>query len=170
MSESEKKSYRLSCPICQTRLKIAEGITLFTCLNCGNELEVKFQDGMAVLEPSESTIKQLSETELELAQVNRTLKEKDDSYGVGCMVATLGLSLFGCVGVLVANLLQNSLLFWVTLLGSLVLLGLVLLVFINSSNRTTAPLIRKRDRLQQQLEREQQPTPPGEDNPEANPA
>ncbi|MEI7553704.1 hypothetical protein [Candidatus Chlorohelix sp.] len=153
MAESENPPFRLTCPICQTHLKVAEGINMFACLNCGNELAVVIADGEARLEPSTATQAELSPAELELVEVNRKLKEKDDIYGVGCAIATLGITLVACISILVANLVSSSLLFWVALLLPLVLLLLVMAVFINSSNRTTAPLIRECDKLQAEIER-----------------
>jgi hypothetical protein len=134
-------------------LKVAEGINLFACLNCGNELEVVMVDGEACLEPSAAIQAELSPAELELVEVNRKLKEKDDIYGSGCAIATLGITLLACISILVANLVSSSLLFWVALLIPLLLLLLVMAIFINSSNRTTAPLIRERDKLQAEIER-----------------
>ncbi len=155
MADSEKKILRLTCPLCQTRLRVAEDITRFSCLNCGNELDVVMEEGEAMLQPSASTKAQLSPTELELSRVKQALKEKDDSYGVGCAVATLGITLVSCVTILLSNVFQIGALFWITLVAALVVLLVVLVLFIVSSRNGTAPLIRQRDRLQAQLEREQ---------------
>jgi|GEM_PF-1974220 len=156
MAENDKKVFRFTCPMCQTRLKVAEDIPEFACLNCGTQLIVIKEGEGARVEPSASAVAKLSPAELELAQVNRELKEKDDGYGIGCSVATLGVTLIACVAVLLANVFQSTVIFWVAILSALVILGIIMFVFLTTSSRDTAPLIRKRDRLQTEIELVQQ--------------
>ena len=48
----EKKVLRLTCPVCETRLRVAEGIERFACLSCGAELTVVMTDGLPSLVPT----------------------------------------------------------------------------------------------------------------------
>jgi len=150
---AEKKILRLTCPVCETKLKVAEGINRFACLNCGTELQTLTEEGLVHLELVEATAGGVALTpqEQELIQVNSEIRDKDDSYGVGCAVATLGITGVACISILIASALKLPILFGITVVTALVLLAVVLLLFISASRRDTQPLLKKRDKLQTQL-------------------
>lgn len=150
---AEKKIIRLTCPVCENKLKFADTIERFACLNCGTELNVIKEEGVARLEPVEAAEGGTSFTpqERELIRVNAEIRAKDDSYGVGCAVATLGICAVACVSMLIASALKLTVLFGITIGAALVLLAIVLLLFITASNRETQPLLRQRDNLQAQV-------------------
>jgi predicted RNA-binding Zn-ribbon protein involved in translation (DUF1610 family) len=151
--ESAKKILRLTCPICETRLKIAEDINRFACLNCGTELNVVKKGNIASLEPVVQTEEpQLSEAEQRLADINSRLKSRDDGYGIGCGIVTMAITLVSCIALLVANALQLQFLFWGTIIGGLSLLAIVLVIFIAKSGKDAAPLIVERQQLINQIE------------------
>ena len=150
---AEKKILRLTCPVCETRLKVADSINRFACLNCGTELNVIKEEEVVRLEPVEAAEGGATFTshERELMQVNAEIRAKDDSYGVGCAVATLGICAISCISLLIASALKLTILFGITIAVALVLLAIVLLLFITTSNRETRPLLRQRDTLQSQV-------------------
>lgn len=152
---ADSASLRLTCPVCETRLKISTDIERFACLSCGTELQVVQQGGVAQLVPSEASAAEMSDSQQRLIEVNTTLKNTDDYYGVGCAVATMAITLTACVFLAVSVVLQSTLLFWITIAVGLVLLVGVLFLFTTASSRSTDPLIRQRDELQTQLEYEE---------------
>ncbi len=156
---AEKKILRLTCPMCETKLKVAETIDRFACLNCGTELKVITEEGLIRLEPLEAAEggPTLSPEERELIEVNAEIRAKDDSYGVGCAISTMGIAAISCISILIASALQLPIMFGITLISALGLLVVVLLFFISSSTRETQPLLRRRDALQSQVEQ----VPPG---------
>lgn len=160
---AEKKILRLTCPVCETKLKVAEGINRFACLNCATELNVIKEEDIVRLEPVESAAggSAFTPQERELIQVNAEIRAKDDSYGVGCAIATLGITGIACVSILIASALKLTIMFGVTIITALVLLGLVLLLFITASSRETQPLLKRRDALQNQIGENQQGDDPG---------
>lgn len=147
----ERKTLRLTCPVCETRLKIADNIEKFACLNCGTDLNVIKEGNTAHLEPTPEAVAQLSPQQLELVQVNTDLKSKDDSYGSGCALATLAITGVACVAILLAQVFNQPIFFWTTIISALVILAVVLLLFINASGKASAPLIRRREELQNSL-------------------
>ncbi|HEX2916720.1 MAG TPA: hypothetical protein VH186_38520 [Chloroflexia bacterium] len=161
---AEKKILRFSCPVCETRLRLASDIERFACLNCGTELEVAKEEGVARLVPSKLTTAQMTNAQQQLIEVNSALKSADDAYGVGCAVATMGIALGSCAFLGLSVFLQSQVLFFVTILVALVLLGGVLFMFITASSRNADPLIRQRDRLQQEVEQETENSDIAEDN------
>ncbi len=152
----ERKTLRLTCPVCETRLKVAENIERFACLNCGTELNLVREGNIAQLEPTHEAVAQLSPEQRELVNVSTALKSKDDSYGSGCAVATLGITLVACISILLAGASNQPILFWTTIISALVILAVVLLLFINASGKATAPLMRRRDQLQNSVVQQQQ--------------
>jgi predicted RNA-binding Zn-ribbon protein involved in translation (DUF1610 family) len=155
--QNAKKILRLTCPICETRLKIADDINRFACLNCGTELNVVKTGNIASLVPvAQLEEPQLSEAEARLADVNSQLKSRDDGYGIGCGVVTMAITLVSCIALLIANALQLQILFWGTIISGLGLLALVLVVFIAKSGRDAAPLVTERQNLFNQIELEKQ--------------
>ncbi len=167
---AEKKILRLTCPVCETRLRIAEDIVRFACLNCGTELRVVKEDGLAQLKPTETSTSQMTEAQQQLIQLNQTLRQADDTFGVGCAVTTMGITLAACIVLTLAIALQSQILFWVTLAVALVLLGGVLFVFTSASSRSSDPLLRQRDRLQAEVERETISETDEENQPNAGPS
>lgn len=154
---ADKKVLRLTCPVCETRLKVAEGIDKFACLNCGAELTVVHQTGgMVGLVPTEASAARMSDSQQQLIEVNSALKNSDDVYGVGCAIATMGITLLACIVLAVAIVLQSQLLFWAAIAVGLVMLAFVLFMFLTASSRGTDPLLRKRDELQAQVQAEQE--------------
>ncbi len=154
---ADRKILRLTCPVCETKLKVAEGINRFACLNCGTELNVINEEGLVRLEIIESEGKKvLSEEQRELIEVNAAIRAKDDGYGVGCAVATLGITAIACISILIASFLQLPIMMGVSVISALVLLGVILLLFLSASNRDARPLLRRRDALQSQIEQQQQ--------------
>lgn len=155
--QSDKKVLRLTCPICETRLKVAEDINRFACLNCGTELDVVKVGNIASLSPVVVTsAPQLTQAEQRLAEINAQLKARDDGYGLACGVITLGITLIACITILLANVFQSQFLFWGAIIVALVLLAVALLVLISGSGRSAAPLMRERDHLQREVEMERQ--------------
>lgn len=153
---ADKKVLRLTCPVCETRLKVAEGIEKFACLNCGAELTVVQQEnGLPGVVPTEASAARMSESQQQLLEVNTALKNSDDTYGVGCAIATMGITLAACIVLALAIVLQSQPLFWAAIAVGLVLLGFVLFMFLTASSRETDPLLRKRDQLQAVVEAEQ---------------
>ncbi len=152
---ADKKVLRLNCPVCETRLRIAAEIERFACLNCGTELLVEQRDGIAQLVPSESSAEEMSDAQQRLIEVSTTLKDTDDQFGVGCAVTTMGITLVGCVLVAVSVVLQLQFLFWLTISVVLAALVYVLFLFVAASSRRTEPLLRQRDRLQAEIEIEE---------------
>jgi hypothetical protein len=161
----EKKVLRLTCLVCETRLKVSEGIERFACLNCGAELTVVIADGLASLVPTQASAAQMSDSQQQLIEVNSALKAADDVYGVGCAIATMGITLVACIVLAVAIVLQSQVLFWVAIAVALVLLAFVLFMFLTATSRGTDPLLRQRDRLQAQVEAEE---PLSEADPESS--
>lgn len=154
---ADKKLLRLTCPVCETRLKVAEGIEKFACLNCGAELTVVHQPGGLIgLVPTEASAARMSDSQQQLIEVNSALKNSDDIYGVGCAIATMGITLVACIVLALAIVLQSQPLFWAAIAVGLVLLAFVLFMFLTASSRGTDPLLRKRDELQAQVEAEQE--------------
>ncbi|MBN9390295.1 MAG: hypothetical protein J0I20_19870 [Chloroflexi bacterium] len=162
----EKKVLRLTCPVCETRLKVAEGIERFACLNCGAELSVEEVDGQARVALTQASAARLSGSQQQLIEVNSALKNADDSYGVGCAIATMGITLVACIILALAIVVQSQPLFWGAIAVALVLLGLVLFMFLTASSRGTDPLLRKRDQLQAEFEAEQDAVPANFNEPE----
>jgi hypothetical protein len=160
---SDKKVLRLTCPVCETRLKIADDLERFACLTCGTELSVIKEGGLATLKPTGESAAEMSPTQRELIEVNQALKQSDDAFGVGCALATMGITLVACILLSVAILLQSQPLFWLTIVAALALLGAVLFMFTAASSRSTDPLLRQRDQLQAEVEQEAAETQP---NPE----
>jgi hypothetical protein len=151
----EKKSVRLTCPICETRLKVADNIQQFNCLNCGTELMVTHEGGIARLEPTIAAAALLTPEQRELIQVNNTLKSKDDNYGSGCAIATLFITLVACVAIVAAGISGQPVFFWSAIISALIILAVVLLLFINASGKANAPLMRRRTQLQALVEQQQ---------------
>lgn len=165
---AEKKILRLTCPVCETNLKLADDIERFACLNCATELLVIKEGGVVQLVPSEASTAEMTSTQQRLIEVNTALKNADDTYGVGCGVATMGITLVGCILLALAVALQSTILFWLTIVVALALLAFVLFLFITASSRSTDPLIRQRDVLQSEIERES--VGPDDDEPEVRPS
>lgn len=165
---AEKKILRLTCPVCETRLRVADDIERFACLNCGTELLVEKDGGLARLVPSEASTSHITDTQQRLIEINTTLKTADDNFGVGCAVVTMGITLVACVALSLSLVIQSQFLFWLTIAVALVLLAAVLFLFTTASSRSTDPLLRQRDRLQAQVEQEtsaetaDEVSPPGE--------
>jgi ribosomal protein S27E len=155
----EKKVLRLTCPVCETRLRVSEGIERFACLNCGAELTVEQVGGEARVALTQASAARLSDSQQQLIEVNSALKTADDSYGVGCAIATMGITLVACIILALAIVTQSQPLFWGAIAVALVMLGFVLFMFLTASSRGTDPLLRKRDRLQAQFETEQDTAP-----------
>lgn len=153
----EKKVLRLTCPVCETNLKVAEGIERFACLSCGAELKVVTADGLVSLVPTQASTDQMSDSQQQLIEVNSALKTADDVYGVGCAIATMGITLVACIVLALAIVLQSQIIFWLAIALALVLLAFVLFMFLTASSRGTDPLLRQRDRLQAQVEAEEPP-------------
>ncbi len=153
----EKKVLRLTCPVCETRLKVAEGIERFACLNCGAELNLERDGDLLKLAPTQASAARMSGSQQELIEVNSALKSADDIYGVGCAIATMGITLAACVILALAIVVQSQVLFWAAIAVALVLLAFVLFMFLTASSRGTDPLLRKRDQLQAQVEAENTP-------------
>ncbi len=151
---SENKILRLTCPVCETRLRLAENIERFACLTCGTELLVQMEGGLARLVPSENSTSQMSQSQQKLIEINSALKTADDSFGVGCAVVTMGITLGACIALSLSLLLQSQILFWLTIIVALVLLAGVLFMFTTASSRSTDPLLRERDSLQAEVENE----------------
>ena len=151
---AEKKVLRLTCPVCETRLRVSADIARFACLNCGTELLVEKTGDVLRLVPSEASTSQMSDTQQQLIEINTALKTADDNFGVGCAVVTLGITLVACIALSFSLLLQSQVLFWLTIGVALVLLAIVLFLFTTASSRTTDPLLRERDLLQAQVEQE----------------
>ena len=169
---AEKKILRLTCPVCETRLRIAEDIERFACLNCGTELLVEKDGGLARLVPSEASTSNMTDAQQQLIEINTTLKTADDNFGVGCAVVTMGITLVACVALSLSLVIQSQFLFWLTIGVALVLLAAVLFLFTTASSRSTDPLLRQRDRLQAQVEQEtsiettNEGSPPGKAEPD----
>lgn len=161
----EKKALRLTCPVCETRLKVAENIEQFACLNCGSELKVVKAEGLASLVPTQASADQMTDSQQQLIEVNSALKNADDIYGVGCAITTMGITLVACILLAVAIVIQSQVLFWAAIAIALILLAFVLFIFLTASSRGTDPLLRQRDRLQAQVEAEE-PLPEDEAGPE----
>lgn len=161
----EKKVLRLTCPVCETRLRVAEGIERFACLSCGAELTVVTTDadGLPSLVPTQASTARMSDSQQQLIEVNSALKTADDVYGVGCAITTMGITLAACVVLAIAIVLQIQVLFWAAIAVALVLLAFVLFMFLTASSRGTDPLLRQRDRLQAQVEAEEPEELPDED-------
>ncbi len=145
---AEKKILRLTCPVCEKNLRVADTIERFACLNCGTELLVTLEEGLAHLRPSEASTSNLNNAQQSLIEVNTRLKTADDTYGVGCAIATMSITLAACILLSAAVILQSQLLFWLTIALALVALGFILFIFIAASSRGTEPLLRQRDELQ----------------------
>jgi predicted RNA-binding Zn-ribbon protein involved in translation (DUF1610 family) len=163
---AERKILRLTCPVCENKLKVAEGINRFACLNCGTELNVIKEGEVARVEPIANAAggPTLTSEQRELIQVNSEIRAKDESYGVGCAVATLGITAVACVSVLIASALKLTILFGITIFVALLLLAVVVLLFMTASSRETQPLLRRRDALQDQINQNQSdnnPNPQG---------
>lgn len=150
----EKKVLRLTCPVCETRLKVAEGIAQFVCLNCGAELKVVSADGLPGLIPTQASTARMTGTQQQLIEVNSALKNADDIYGVGCAITTMGITLVACIILAVAIVAQSQILFWTAIGVALVMLAFVLFMFLTASSRGTDHLLRRRDKLQAQVEAE----------------
>ncbi len=152
----EKNPLKLTCPVCETRLKIGPNINRFACLNCGTELSVNIEGELAHLALVENNAgtNSFSEEEKELIEINSTIRAKDDSYGVGCAVATLGISATACISSLIASAINQPILLAITLIIALVLLAFVVLLFIMASSKETDPLLRKRDKLQSLIKKD----------------
>lgn len=151
---AENKPLRLTCPVCETRLKISANIERFSCLNCGTELVVEHNGDEAQLVPSAASAAQMSNSQQRLIEINTALKRADDNYGVGCAVATMGITLVSCLLLSLSVVFQSQILFWVTIVLALAILAFVLFLFITASSRNTDPLLRERDRLQETVEQE----------------
>ena len=148
---------RLTCPVCETRLKVSEGIERFACLNCGAELKVEREGDLFKVLPTQDSAARMTASQQQLIEVNSALKAADDNYGVGCAIATMGITLVACIVLALAIVVQSQPLFWAAIAVALVLLGFVLFMFLTASSRGIDPLLRKRDRLQAQVEAEQVP-------------
>lgn len=155
---ADKKVLRLTCPVCETRLRVAEGITRFACLNCGAELSLERDGDIIKLVPTQASAARMSNSEQQLIEVNSALKSADDVYGVGCAIATMGITLVACIILALAIVVQSQVLFWAAIAVALALLGFVLFMFLTASSRGTDPLLRKRDQLQAQVETEAEQT------------
>lgn len=153
----EKKVLRLTCPVCEKNLRVAEGIERFACLNCGAELNLERDGDLVKLVPTQASAARMSESQQQLIEVNSALKTADDVYGVGCAIATMGITLAACIILALAIVVQSQILFWAAIAVALVLLSFVLFMFLTASSRGTDPLLRKRDQLQAQVEAEQDP-------------
>jgi hypothetical protein len=151
----EKKVLRLTCPVCETRLKVAEGIERFACLNCGAELNLEPDGDLLKLVPTQASAARMSDSQQQLIEVNSALKTADDVYGVGCAIATMGITLVACIILALAIVVQSQVLFWAAIGIALLLLAFVLFMFLTASSRGTDPLLRKRDELQAQVEAEE---------------
>ncbi len=151
---ADKKILRLTCPVCETRLRVADDIERFACLNCGTELLVVKEGGLAQLIPTEASAAQMTDAQQQLIEVNQALKQADDAFGVGCALTTLGITLGACIALSLSIIAQSQILFWLTIVVALVLLGGVLFIFTSASSRSTDPLLRQRDQLQSTVEQE----------------
>jgi uncharacterized membrane protein len=149
------KPIRLNCPVCETGLRIGAAVDRLVCLNCGAELNVARDGDDARLVPSDATLAELSPTEQELIEVNTKIRDSDQVIGVGCAVATMSLTLLSCIGISIAAILGNQVLFWIALFGGLIALMIVLFLFAAASQRRMTPLLNRRDRLQTELEPEE---------------
>lgn len=150
MSESVKP-LRLNCPVCETRLRIGLTVERFACLNCGTELTVVKEGGLAKLVPTAESAAEMSSAQQELIEVSVALKDTDDMFGAGCAVATLAITLVSCILLAVSISLSNQILFWGTLFLGLGTLLVVLFLFVAASTRRTAGLVQQRDTLQTQI-------------------
>jgi hypothetical protein len=153
----EKKALRLTCPVCETHLKVAENIEQFACLNCGAELKVVSEDGLVNLIPTQAATARMTGTQQQLIEVNSALKNADDIYGVGCAITTMGITLVACIILAVAIVAQSMILFWSAIAVALTMLAFVLFMFLTASSRGTDPLLRRRDRLQAEVAAEESP-------------
>jgi hypothetical protein len=167
---AEKKILRLTCPVCETRLRVAEDIERFACLNCGTELLVEKEGGLVRLVPSEAVTSQMTDSQQQLIEVTTALKTADDNFGVGCAVVTMGITLVACIALSFSLLIQSQVLFWLTIVVALALLAVVLFLFTTASSRSTDPLLRQRDYLQSQVAQESATEPPDNDAPGVQPS
>ncbi len=156
----EKKVLRLTCPVCETHLKVAESIEQFACLSCGAELKVVSADGLVNLIPTQAATARMTGTQQQLIEVNSALKSADDIYGVGCAITTMGITLVACIVLAVAVVMQSQILFWSAIAVALAMLAFVLFMFLTASSRGVDPLLRRRDRLQAQVAAEEFPPEP----------
>ena len=141
------KILRLTCPVCETRLKIVPDLDRFACQKCGTELTVVRTANIVRLEPTPEAADEMSSSERELVEVQEELRQRGDSYGVGCAFSTLGVLLVACIGGLLATLLKNTLLLAIVIGAALVLLAVILFFFVGVSAQGTRALVRRRDSL-----------------------
>ncbi|MEI6043945.1 MAG: hypothetical protein WCS37_06090 [Chloroflexota bacterium] len=144
----QKKFLSLTCPVCETKLKLVETITYVVCPSCEAELNVTNDEGKDHLESVETAeAARFSPQERELILINAKIRAKDDRYGMGCAIATLVIAGLASISMVFALDYHLTFLLGLTVFGSLVSLGLVLVLFTSASNHKTQPLARQREQL-----------------------